>query len=110
MNKNTLGVLGLAMRAGKAAPGANNTLEAVRAGKAKLVLIAADASDNTRKNVSDKSRYYGVECTVCGAGSAELGHALGKSSSSAVAITDAGFVTAYKKSLEATAANRERGM
>lgn len=110
MNKNMLGVLGLATRAGKTAAGANNAVEAVRAGKAKLVLIASDASENTKKQVSDKSRFYKVECVVCDAGSEELGRAIGKSSSAAVAITDPGFVTAYKKSTGAQTANRERGM
>ncbi|MBR5746459.1 MAG: ribosomal L7Ae/L30e/S12e/Gadd45 family protein [Clostridia bacterium] len=110
VNKNTLGVIGLATRAGKTAPGANNTVEAVRKGKAKLVLLACDASENTKKLVSDKSRFYGAECIVCDAGTEELGRAMGKRGCAAVAITDSGFVTAFKKSVEATTANTERGM
>lgn len=110
VNKNTLGIIGLATRAGKTAAGTNSAVEAIRAGKAKLVLIANDASENTRKLVSDKSLYYKVECLVCDAGSDELGRAMGKRSSAAVAITDPGFVTAYKKSIEALTAKTERGM
>ena len=44
-----LGVLGLARRAGALAIGTNSVLEAVRKGKAYLVLIASDASENTAK-------------------------------------------------------------
>ena len=55
MNKNTLGVIGLAARARGVVIGTNQVLEAVRNKKAKLVLIASDVSDNTLKNLTDKS-------------------------------------------------------
>lgn len=42
----------MAMRAGKLVTGDETVLKAVRSGKAKLVLVAGDASDNTKKKNS----------------------------------------------------------
>ena len=47
--KRLLSYLGLAKRAGKVASGEFQTEEAIRKGKAELVLVAGDASDNTKK-------------------------------------------------------------
>lgn len=99
MKNNTLGVIGLAARARGIAIGTNQVLEAVRSGKALLVLIAADVSDNTQKTLTDKSTYYSVEYKELDITTSELGKAVGHSTTAAIAFTDANFVKAYKKSL-----------
>ena len=48
MREKTLNLLGLMRKANAIAVGETNTGGAVRAGKAKLLLLAADASDNAR--------------------------------------------------------------
>ena len=99
MKKNTLGVIGLAARARGVVIGTNQVLEAVRNNKAKLVLYAADVSQNTRKTITDKSAYYSVRAEETDITTEELGRAVGHSNTAAIAFTDANFVKAYEKSL-----------
>lgn len=109
MNTNTLGVLGLAKRAGRLVTGSANSVEAIRAGKAKLVIVACDASDNTKKLISDKSAFYKTESAVLDVTSNDLGHAVGaKGAIAAAAVTDSGFVTAVKKSLRPGEEHRQQ--
>jgi len=91
MNRTRLiSLLGLAQKAGKIASGEVAVEYAVRSGKARLVLVAADASDNTKKSYRDLSAYYGVACYE-GLSKDEFGHATGKPPRAAIAVTDAGF-------------------
>ena len=94
-----MGVIGLAARARGIVIGTNQVLEAVRGGKARLVLFANDVSDNTRKNLNDKSNYYSVRIEEADITAAELGRAVGHSNTAAIAFTDANFIKAYEKSL-----------
>jgi ribosomal protein L7Ae-like RNA K-turn-binding protein len=98
LEKNTLGVIGLAARARGIVIGSNQVLEAVRAKKALLVLIASDVSDNTRKMLCDKTAFYSVTAEQIDITTTELGRAVGHSHTAAIAFTDSNFVTAYKKS------------
>ncbi len=47
-----LSLLGIAQKAGRVVSGEFSVEKAVKEGKACLVLVAKDASDNTKKNVS----------------------------------------------------------
>ncbi|GIO10902.1 50S ribosomal protein L7ae [Cohnella xylanilytica] len=82
--------LGLAMRAGKLVSGEELVLKAIRSGEAKLVLLAEDASEGTRKKVADKCGSYGVELLI-GFTRFELGGAAGKPERVLFAVTDRGF-------------------
>ena len=57
-------MLGLAQRAGKVASGEFSTEKAVKSKKAFLVVVASDASDNTKKMFSDMCTFYKVPITV----------------------------------------------
>lgn len=57
MNEKFFGMLGLAMRAGAAAVGEGKATAALRSGKAGVLLLAADASENTRKKFYDLCNY-----------------------------------------------------
>ena len=57
MNPKLKGMLGLAMRAGKLACGESKAAEAIRGGRAELVLLSADASDNTEKRFLNMTQY-----------------------------------------------------
>ena len=99
MKKNTVGVIGLAARARGIVIGTNQVLEAIRGRKAKLVLIASDASDNTKKTLKDKSSYYNARLEEIDITTDELGRAVGHNNTAAIAFTDENFIKAYKKSL-----------
>ena len=51
--RKALNLIGLAQRAGKAVSGGFSVEKAVKEGRAALVIIAEDASDNTKKEVSE---------------------------------------------------------
>ncbi|MBT2581946.1 YlxQ family RNA-binding protein [Planococcus sp. ISL-109] len=91
MNKEKiLQLLGLATRARKMITGEELVISEVRRGKAKLVILAEDASDNTRKKLQDKCKSYNVPVRI-GANRYEIGHAIGKEARVVLAITDKGF-------------------
>ena len=56
-----LGMLGLCIRARRAVCGTVNVCEALKAGKAKLVVAACDNSAATDKRLSDRTAFYGVK-------------------------------------------------
>jgi len=89
-NDKVLSSLGMAMRAGKVMTGDEIVEKAIRAGKAKLVIIASDASDNTKKKFSDKCNSYDVKL-VFTHNRESLGRAIGKFDRVVIAITDLQF-------------------
>lgn len=98
MNK-ILSLLGLANKAGAIAVGTNNVLAAIKSGKVKLVILTSDASDNTIKVITDKASYRNIKILTLTFTMDELAKALGKQSTSSVAITDENFVNALNKQL-----------
>lgn len=97
LNKQVQNLLGLAERAKQLAYG-ENVVQAIRKGKAALVLYASDASQNTQKMITDKSAYYQVEAIMVD-DSQLLSSCVGKSGRMAVAILDHGFARKIKEKL-----------
>ena len=93
-----LSLLGLAARGGNVVSGGFATEEAVKRGKAHLVIIASDASDNTTKKFRNSSEFYGVPCVYYSVKQA-LGHAIGKEERSWLAVTEKGFADSIQKHL-----------
>lgn len=91
-------MLGLAARSRNVVSGGFATEEAVKSGKAYLVIIAEDASDNTRKKYSNMCEFYEVPCGYYSE-KAVLGHAIGKEERSCLAVTDKGFADSIQKHL-----------
>ena len=95
VNSRLSGMLGFAMRAGKVIIGTDLVCASMAKrgkDKAKIILIAADASEGTKKKIIFKSEYYGVEAVVSNIDASELGRLLGKLyAPAAVAITDDRF-------------------
>ena len=85
-----LAALGMAARAGRLASGDETVLRAIRSGKAKLVVVAADASDKAKKKYGDKCRAYGVR-RVEAFDRRTLGTAIGKAERVVAAVLDAGL-------------------
>lgn len=98
-NKKILSLFGLAARAGKIASGEFQTETAVKSGTAFLVVVAEDASENTRKLFSDKCSYYKVPVVILGT-KEELGHSIGKDFRASLAVLDEGFAGAVMKKIE----------
>ena len=89
-DKKAASMLGLAMKAGKVLSGEFSCENAIRDGKAKLVIIATDASANTSKKFNDKCSFYEVPVRTCFT-KEELGHFIGKDPRAVAAVTDEGF-------------------
>ena len=94
-----LSLLGIAMRGRNLVSGEFQTLEAIRKGSAMLVIIAEDASNNTKKLFTDKCSYYHIPIRYYGTGE-ELGRAIGKDLRSSLGVCDAGLADAIVKQLK----------
>lgn len=92
-----LSLLGLAARARKIQTG-DSLMKSIRQGKAELVLISEDASDNTKKKFEDKCSYYQVPCYIF-SNINSLSKAIGKDNRVCVGICDRGFAIKIKSIL-----------
>lgn len=94
-----LSLLGLAMRGRNLVSGEFQTVESVKTGSAMLIIIAEDASENTKKLFRDKCAYYEVPIYEYGTKEG-LGRAIGKDIRSSLGVCDAGLADAIIKQLE----------
>ena len=99
MNDKVISLLGLAERAGKIASGEFAAEKAVKTGKARLIIVAEDASDNTKKKFQNMCDFYEVPIYFYG-DKDTLGHAMGKEFRASLAVLDAGFAKGIKKQIE----------
>lgn len=94
-----LSLVSLATRAGKTVSGEFCTEKEVKSGRAYLVLVADDASDNTKKKFRNMCEYY--EVPICFyADKDTLGHAMGKEFRASLAVLDTGFAKGIMKHLD----------
>ena len=99
-NNKTLSLISLATKAGKVVSGEFATEKEVKVGYAQLVIVAEDASDNTKKKFQNMCEFY--EVPLCIYKDREtLGRTIGKEFRAMLAITDAGFAKSICKHLEA---------
>lgn len=100
MNQNKiLSYIGLATKSGNIASGEFLTEKVVKEGKAKLVIVAEDASANTKKMFLNMCEYYQVPIYFISEKD-ELGHAMGKQFRASLAILNQGFADAIIKQLK----------
>lgn len=93
MNNNEAKIysfLGLAQRAGKLVSGDDSTMLDIKKNKVKLVIVADDASNNTKKLFKDKTSFRNINCVIYST-KLQLGLAIGKSPRAVVGIKDASF-------------------
>lgn len=91
--KKLLSLLGFAARARKLVTGTDLCRDEVRRGKLPLVIVAADASDNTFKRILDACNYYDTDICKVPISSADLSRQIGKLSNIAViGVNDMNFV------------------
>lgn len=99
MKDKVISLLGLAERAGKIASGEFAAEKAVKTGKAFLVVVAEDASANTKKKFKDMCQYYQVSF-ACYAEKETLGRGIGKELRASLAVLDSGFAKAIEKQMD----------
>lgn len=98
MQDRVLSLLGLGMRGRNVVSGEFQTEEAIRKGSAMLVIVAEDASDNTKKHFRDKCAFYQVPIRFYSTAD-ELGRAIGKKFRVSAAVCDANLAGAIMEKL-----------
>ena len=88
-NNRVLSLIGLATKAGKTVSGEFSTEKSVKTGKGLLVIVAEDASENTKKKFRNMCSFY--EVPIC------LGRAMGKEYRACLAVQDENFAKAIMK-------------
>lgn len=94
-----LSLIGLATKAGKTVSGEFMTEREVKSGRAVLVILAKDSSENTRKKFCNMCEFYEVPIYIYG-DKDTLGHAMGKEFRASLAILDEGFADGICKQLK----------
>lgn len=94
-----LSLIGLATKAGKIASGEFCTEKEIKTGRACLVIVAEDASDNTKKKFQNMCDFYEVPIRYYDDKDA-LGHAMGKEMRASLAVLDEGFAGSILKQLD----------
>ena len=98
--KKELSLLGLAKRAGRLAVGNDAVSEALHTGRARLLILAEDAAENTVRRFSNRHGEVPLRTLPCS--KETLGSAIGYKSCAAAAICDEGFAQAFEKAREAS--------
>lgn len=99
MKNKILSLLGIANRGRNLVSGEFMTEKTVKSYKAYLVIVAEDASDNTKKMFLNMCDFYKVPYYVFGT-KEELGHSIGKEMRASLAVIDEGLANAIKKQLQ----------
>lgn len=96
---NVLGLLGLALRSGNLAVGEDPVAGACQAGRAKAVLLAADAGAATGRRGEKLAQRGNAPLVRLPYSKGELGWSLGRSSCALLAPTDLGLAAALIRRL-----------
>lgn len=89
-------MLGLCQKAGRLVSGELSCENELKSRKAKLIILAEDASDNIKKKFINSSNFYGCK-VICAMNKDELGRIIGKDMRSVIAVTDDGFAAQLEK-------------
>ena len=98
-SSKALSLVSLATKAGKTASCEFCTEKEVKTGMAELVIVAEDASANTKKKFKNMCDFYEVPIYFYG-DKDTLGHAMGKQFRASLAILDEGFAKGILKELK----------
>ena len=86
----------MCQKAGKIAAGEFSVEKAIKEGKTHLVIIAGDASDNTKKKFTNMSNYRNVPFRIDFT-KEELGKAIGKEMRATICVLDENFAQTIEK-------------
>lgn len=98
MGNSIYSFLGLIQKSGNLSSGDDTVEIDIKKGRCRLLIIAGDASDNTKKRFEDMAKYRKVPYIFFGSKS-ELGMSLGKSDRAVIAIKNEGLANAFLKKL-----------
>lgn len=99
MSSSYLQFLGLAVRARKVVLGEHQITKEIQAKKARLILLASDTGEQTRKKITNKCKFYNIPYVFVD-DRETLSRAIGSSDRVAVAIMDDGFASKLKSLLK----------
>ncbi len=98
MERKIQSLLSLCQRAGKIVTGEDTVEINIKKGSAFLVIIAGDASENTKNKFVNKCKYYNVPYYTCYT-KEELSGCIGKYNRSVYAITEVNFAKKLRMEL-----------
>ena len=96
INNKILGLVGLSARAGKICFGADSTEEAIQKRKAKLIIIATDSSERTKKRFTELCEKYNIP-VILYSNIDEISKAIGKQNKAIVGIKEANIAKEIEK-------------
>ncbi len=99
MLKKSLNYLGIAKRSGNILCGTDTVVKSLSNGKIKLILVASDASANTKDKIIKKAFYYHIQ-VMDTISSDDLSRAVGKENLMVMALVDEGLTKAFLKEVE----------
>ena len=105
--RKAISLLGISRKAGLVCSGGFSVEQAVKSGKAELVIVAADASDNTKKKFSNMCSFYRVPWATF-LDKERLGQAIGREYRSCLAVTDHNLAEAINKQIADSGVTEER--
>ena len=95
----SLTLLGLMRRANAIEPGQDKAMAAVKTGKAKMLILPADATERAERNAAFATEGRRIKVLKVPYTNEEISHAIGIGGCTMLAITDKGFAGAFEKSL-----------
>lgn len=96
INNKILGLLGLAMKAGKVSFGSDSVEENIVKKKVKLVIVSKDSSERTKKKFCDICKKYNIPIIVDG-DIENLSKAIGKNNKAIIGIKDINFANSIQE-------------
>lgn len=95
-NQKISGLIGLATKAGKIVAGTEACLQEIEKKSVKLIILATDAADRTKKIFKQKCKDFNIEIYE-GLTIEELSNSIGRANKAIVGIKDKGFAQAINK-------------
>jgi len=99
MKEKALNLLGLMRKANAVSIGETDSGAAARAGQAKLMVLAADASDNAKSRAEGFVYMKNIPLIILPFTKEEISFKVGKTGCSMAAVSDIGFADAFMKEL-----------
>ena len=96
INNNILGLIGLAMKAGKIAFGADSVEESILKRKVKLVIVSEESSERTKSKFIKLGQNYNIHIIIDG-NIDDLSKTIGKSNKAVIGIKDINFANSIQK-------------
>ena len=106
MEDSALRLLGIAFKAGKLAVGEEPVAAAARARQARVILLAADAADNSARRAAHFAQAWGSPMAATPWTKDQLGAAIGRDTLAIAAITDVQMALALVAALPQEESNK----